>query len=89
MSNIFTDNSENYDNIKFLIDDKEKIRKWLVESMEISNNVKDESFRFYLDTSAESQVTGRTVRDFKPWSQLRQYIQCSNKGQKPNESLHL
>ena len=38
LNNVFTDNSENYDNFKFLINDKEKIRKWLIENLSTSTS---------------------------------------------------
>ena len=42
-----------------------------IESMDISDNIKDEAIRFYLDISAEPQrvanrITGCVVRDFQP-----------------------
>ena len=38
LNHVFTDNSENYDNFKFLINDKENIRKWLIESLSTSTS---------------------------------------------------
>ena len=38
LNNVFTDNSENYDNFKFLINDKKKIRKWLIENLSASTS---------------------------------------------------
>ena len=33
LNNVFTNKSENYDNFDFLIDEKEGIRKWLIENL--------------------------------------------------------
>ena len=38
LNNVFTDNSENFDNFKFLITDKEKIGKWLIENLSTSTS---------------------------------------------------
>ena len=36
LNNVFTNKSENYDNFDFLINEKEGIRKWLIESLSTS-----------------------------------------------------
>ena len=36
LNNVFTNKSENYDNFDFLINEKEGIRKWLIENLSTS-----------------------------------------------------
>ena len=36
LNNVFTNKSENYDDFNFLIDEKEGIRKWLIENLSTS-----------------------------------------------------